>query len=259
MVTYNSGMERIFKALSDPSRRKLLDRLREKDGQTLAQLCEGLPMTRYGVMKHLRLLGDAHLVITRRVGREKLHFLNPVPIQLIHDRWISKFAQTWVGAMGALKTALEEIMPSNLKHVYEVYVRSTPEKVWQALTNPEFTRQYFYGTAMATDLKPGSKYTMDSPDGSAAIQGEILEVVPNRKLVMTFNACHDTEAKSDRASRVTWEIRPYSGSVLIVLTHDDFDGETSTYKSVRLGWNPVLSGLKTLLETGEPLVIGSKA
>ncbi len=251
-------MEEAFRALADPSRRKLLDRLREKDGQTLAELCEGLPMTRYGVMKHLRLLEEAHLVVTRREGREKLHFLNSVPIQLIHDRWISKFAKPWVSAMGALKSALEESMPSNLKHVYEVYIKSTPENVWQAITNPEFTRQYFYGTTLQAELKPGSRYTYNNADGGVALSGEILEVQPNRKLVMTFNATHNPESKADRASRVTWEIRPYSGSVLVILTHDDFDGETATYKSVQPGWNPVLSGLKTLLETGAPLEIGTK-
>jgi DNA-binding transcriptional ArsR family regulator len=99
---------RVFKALADPTRRFLLDRLFLRDGRTLTELESGLEMTRFGVMKHLRILEDAALIITRRSGREKLHFLNPVPIRLIHDRWIGKYRQRHVSALAALKTELEE-------------------------------------------------------------------------------------------------------------------------------------------------------
>ena len=101
-------MDEVFKALADPTRRSLLDALREDDGQTLTALEEGLPMTRFGVMKHLRVLEAAGLVTTRRRGREKLHFLNPVPIRLIHDRWVSKYAEPWVSALSGIKRELEE-------------------------------------------------------------------------------------------------------------------------------------------------------
>ena len=101
-------MDEVFKALADPTRRSLLDALREDDGQTLTSLEEGLPMTRFGVMKHLRVLEAAGLVTTRRRGREKLHFLNPVPIRLIHDRWVSKYAEPWVSALSGIKRELEE-------------------------------------------------------------------------------------------------------------------------------------------------------
>jgi DNA-binding transcriptional ArsR family regulator len=101
-------MDEVFKALADPTRRRLLDELRAEDGQTLSALEEGLPMTRFGVMKHLRVLEVANLVVTRRRGREKLHFLNPVPIRQIHDRWVSKFAEPWVSALTDLKRELEE-------------------------------------------------------------------------------------------------------------------------------------------------------
>ncbi len=99
--------DRVFKALADPTRRHLLDRLFERDGRTLTDLESELEMTRFGVMKHLRILEDAGLVVTRRSGREKLHYLNPVPIRLIHDRWISRFAEPLVGRMAELKTRLE--------------------------------------------------------------------------------------------------------------------------------------------------------
>jgi DNA-binding transcriptional ArsR family regulator len=100
--------DRVFKALADPTRRFLLDRLFARDGRTLGELESELEMTRFGVMKHLRILEGAGLVVTRRSGREKLHFLNPIPIQLIHDRWISKYRQTQVTALVSLKTELEE-------------------------------------------------------------------------------------------------------------------------------------------------------
>src|SRR3954469_1354921 len=101
-------MDAVFKALADPTRRSLLDELFKRDGQTLSALERRLPMTRFGVMKHLRLLEEAGLVTTRRHGREKLHFLNPVPIRLIHDRWVSKYAEPWAATLTALKRTLEE-------------------------------------------------------------------------------------------------------------------------------------------------------
>ena len=101
-------MDKVFKALADPTRRSLLDELFREDGQTLSALEARLPMTRIGVMKHLRVLEAAGLVTTRRRGREKLHFLNPVPIRLVHDRWVSKYAEPWAAALSELKTTIEE-------------------------------------------------------------------------------------------------------------------------------------------------------
>jgi DNA-binding transcriptional ArsR family regulator len=101
-------MDEVFKALADPTRRSLLDELFERDGQTLSELEGRLPMTRFGVMKHLRVLEEAGLVKTRKRAREKLHFLNPVPIRLVHDRWVSKYAQPWTAALSDLKQDLEK-------------------------------------------------------------------------------------------------------------------------------------------------------
>jgi DNA-binding transcriptional ArsR family regulator len=100
--------DRVFRALADPTRRLLLDRLLERDGRTLGELEKEVEMTRFGVMKHLRALEEAGLVVTRRRGREKLHFLNPVPIRLIHDRWIDKYTESRVSALADLKHQLEE-------------------------------------------------------------------------------------------------------------------------------------------------------
>jgi DNA-binding transcriptional ArsR family regulator len=101
-------MDTVFKALADPTRRDLLDKLFKQDGQTLSALEQGLAMTRFGVMKHLRVLEEAGLVTTKRRGREKLHFLNPVPIRLVHDRWVSKYAEPWAAALTGLKKDIEE-------------------------------------------------------------------------------------------------------------------------------------------------------
>src|SRR5512146_659422 len=123
----------VFRALADPTRRGLLDELFKRDGQTLGALEQRLPMTRFGVMKHLKVLEEAGLVVTKRRGREKLHFLNPVPIRLVHDRWVSKYAEPWTAALSGLKTELEKTM----EKVFEIYIKTTPERLWQAIVNPE--------------------------------------------------------------------------------------------------------------------------
>ena len=101
-------LDRVFKALADPTRRQLLDELYKRDGQTLTELESRLPMSRFGVMKHLKVLEGAHLVTTQKRGREKLHFLNPVPIRLVHDRWVSKYAEPWAATLSGLKKTIEE-------------------------------------------------------------------------------------------------------------------------------------------------------
>jgi uncharacterized protein YndB with AHSA1/START domain/DNA-binding transcriptional ArsR family regulator len=250
-------LEPVFRALSDPHRRGLLDRLRERDGQSLGDLGEALPgMTRFGVMKHLKVLEEAGLIATRRSGRRKLHFLNPVPIRLLADRWISRYAAPLVGHMADVKHHLEATSPmSEPKHVYEVYLRATPERVWQALTDSELTKQYYYGNTVESDWKPGSSLVYRNPDGSEAIQCEIVEADPPRRLVHTFFFPGTDESPS----RCTWSIESRGEATLLVLTHDEFDGESQTYRSVAHGWVPILSGLKTLLETGQPLEISYPA
>jgi uncharacterized protein YndB with AHSA1/START domain/DNA-binding transcriptional ArsR family regulator len=248
--------EAVFKALADPTRRKLLDRLFKRDGQTLGELCERLEMTRFGAMKHLRLLEDAHLVVTRKAGREKLHYLNPIPIRRIHDRWIGKFREPITKALVDLKDELEGVtVMASPKHVYEVFIRTTPEKLWDAITNPEMTKKYFYGSRVRTSLEKRAPIRYVDDDEKDMIHGEVVEVVPNKRLVTTFITSWDPAMKDDPPSRVTWEIEQRGETCKLTLTHDGFADETKTYKSVGPGWNPVLSGLKTLLETGKPLVI----
>ena len=250
-------MEAAFRALADPNRRRLLDRLRERDGQALGELEATLPgMTRFGVMKHLRVLEDAHLVTTRRDGRRKLHFLNPVPIQLIADRWISRYAAPWVSGLADLKHTLEAPGPMSApKQVYEIFIRTTPERLWQAITDGELTKQYYYGTEVRSDLEPARPFQYFGGDGNLMLDGEIVEIDPPRRLVTTFAAVWDPATAGDRPSRVTWEIEPMGATCKLTLTHDDFDGETATYRNVAGGWSFILSGLKSVLETGEPLQV----
>ena len=246
-------LESAFRALADPNRRTLLDRLRERDGRSLGELVAELPeMTRFGVMKHLRVLEEANLVTTRRDGRRKLHFLNPIPLRLIADRWISRYAAPLVETMADVKHSVEKrAMAEAPRHVYEVYIRATPEEVWRALTDSELTRRYYYDNSVESDWTPGSRLVYRNPDGTEAITGEILEADAPRRLVHTFFFPGTNESPS----RCTWTIEPRGAATLLTLTHDDFDGETSTYRSVAHGWVPILSGLKTLLETGDALEI----
>src|SRR5919202_4620568 len=148
-------MDEVFRALADPTRRSLLDELFREDGQTLGALEQRLPMTRFGVMKHLRVLERAGLVVTRRRGREKLHYLNVVPIRLIHDRWVSKYTEGWAAALSDLKRSLEA---GAMEKVFEIYIKTTPERLWEAITNPELRRRYSFGVVVESDWEPGSRY-----------------------------------------------------------------------------------------------------
>jgi uncharacterized protein YndB with AHSA1/START domain/DNA-binding transcriptional ArsR family regulator len=246
-------LEPAFRALADAHRRLLLDRLRERDGQTLGELEAALPqMTRFGVMKHLRVLEEAHLVATRRAGRRKLHFLNPVPIRLIADRWISRYAAPVVDAMADIKHRVERTPMSDApKHVYEVYIAAPVERVWQALTDSDLTQQYYYGNTVESEWTPGSPMVYRNPDGTTSIECVVVEADPPHRLVHTFFFPGTDESPS----RCTWTIEARGAASLLTLVHDDFDGETSTYRSVAHGWVPVLSALKTVLETGKPLEI----
>ena len=166
-------MDAVFSALADPTRRDLLDALFREDGQTLGALVQRFSMTRFGVMKHLKLLEEAGLVVTRRRGREKLHYLNPVPIRLVHDRWVSKYAEPWTAALSEIKERLETPM----EKVFEIYIRTSPERLWEAITDPEIRSKYNFGASIISDWSVGSRFEMDSPGGLLG-EGEILEVRP---------------------------------------------------------------------------------
>ncbi|MGI9079420.1 MAG: ArsR/SmtB family transcription factor [Acidimicrobiales bacterium] len=241
-------MDEVFKALADPTRRSLLDELFRADGQTLSELEERFAMTRFGVMKHLNQLEKAGLVVTKRRGREKLHFLNPVPIRLVHDRWVTKFAEPWAAALSDIKHRLETPM----EKVFEIYIRTTPERLWEAITDSEIRSKYNFGARITSDWTPGSRMEMATPDGSLVLgEGENLEVDPPRRLVQTMVALWSDEVKSEGTSRVTWEIEPVGDSCRLLVTHDQL--REGANEQLYGGWPMILSGLKTWLETGELL------
>lgn len=250
-------MAPVFRALADPGRRELLDRLFERDGQTLGELCEYLPeMTRFGVMKHLGVLEEAGLVTTQRVGREKRHFLDPVPIRLVHDRWTGKFAEAIAGSLSTLKMQLETPM-DRIDHVYSIYIKAAPERVWRAITDGDDTLKYYYGTRVTSDWRAGSKLSYTYPDGSVAASGEVLEIDAGRSIVMSFHPRWDPAIDAEGPVRMTWLVEGTDdgGSRLTVTsalipgskTEADFSG----------GVVYIVSGLKTYLETGAPMAVAA--
>ncbi|MFJ6567121.1 SRPBCC domain-containing protein [Streptomyces sp. NPDC091292] len=260
--------DRVFKALSDPTRRLLLDRLFERDGRTLTELESDVDMTRFGVMKHLRLLEEAGLVVTRKAGREKLHFLNAVPIRLIHDRWIDKYTEPQVSALVDLKNELETAMTTTEKtgttvQVHRVFIKATPQAIWTAITDPDWTRRYGYRAVAEYDLRPGGSFRALAGDGmpgmaadACMVEGEVIEVDPPHRLVQTWRPTWMDEP----FTKLTYEIKEGENGVCsLTLTHDVRDAPQTgaqvagEAEGAGGGWPETLSDLKSLLETGESL------
>ena len=248
MVSYSDRMEPVFKALADPTRRALLDELFRQDGQPLGALAARFAMTRVAVAKHLGLLEAAGLVVTRRSGREKLHYLNPVPIRLVHDRWVSKYTEVWAAGLAELKNDLE----ATVEKVFEIYIRTTPDRLWHAIIDPEIRARYQFGSRVESDWAPGSDYqVVHAGAPGPLLAGENLEVDPPRRLVQSYRALWDDDVASEGTSRVTWEIEPVGDSCRLTVTHDQLREDADPH--VYGGWPMILSGLKTWLETGEEL------
>jgi uncharacterized protein YndB with AHSA1/START domain len=248
-------MEPVFKALADPSRRLLLDRLFDRDGQTLGELSAQLPeMTRFGVMRHLDVLESAGLIETRKVGREKHHYLNPVPIRLVADRWIGKFAAPIVGAMTDLKQELEATMLAP-DHVYSVLIRATPERIWRAITDGHETERYYFGTRVDSDWSTGGRVVYTDPDGSVAADGAVIDIDPGRRVTLSFHPRWSPEIEAEGPVQMTWEIEPAGAGVskLTVVTAGIIAGGV-VQREFEGGVVQIVSGLKTLVETGEPLM-----
>ncbi|HEX4719826.1 MAG TPA: metalloregulator ArsR/SmtB family transcription factor [Thermoleophilaceae bacterium] len=260
-------MDDVFRALADPSRRRLLDRLNARNGQTLRDLCAGLDMARQSVSKHLAVLEAANLVTSVRRGREKLHYLNAAPINQIGERWIASYERDRIEALADLKRALEDTTAVDQPtFVYSTYIHTTPEQLWQALTEPAFTRRY-WGVTFDTDWEPGSTMTWHQR-GTASDDPEqvVLESDPPRRLSYTWHTMTDELAASlditddareriaaEKRSRVTFDIEPLGEVVKLTVVHDGFESGSLMASMVSQGWPSVLSNLKTLLETGETL------
>ena len=267
MATYpRNEMDGAFRALADPSRRRLLDTLNERNGQTLRDLCSGLDMARQSVSKHLAVLEAAGLVTTVRRGREKLHYLNAAPINEISERWINRYERARVHVLADLKRALEDTSMANPSFVHTSYIKTTPERLWQALTDPAFTERY-WGATFDSDWKPGSTMTWVQRGVTTADPDQVvLESDPYRRLAYSWHTFSPELADSldltdearerivaEQRSKVSFDIEPLGELVKLTVIHAGFEPGSVVASMVSQGWPPILSSLKTLLETGEPL------
>lgn len=250
-MTVPPTVDAVFKALADPTRRALLDRLHADNGQTLGELCEDVAMARQSVTQHLAVLEEANLVTTVRRGREKLHYLNPVPLHEMQERWIDKFERPRLRALSAVKRRAEEAMTDKPAFVYVTYIESTPEQVWHALTDAEVSASY-WGHHNVSDWKVGSRWEHQRTDGSgiADVVGTVVESDPPTRLVTTWAPPDDTDHEHE--TRVTFAIEQHGDIVRLTVTHEDLANEAER-AGVASGWAAVLSNLKSLLETGTPL------
>jgi len=247
-------METVFKALADGSRRKVLDALFEEDGQTLQALCKTVAFTRQGLSKHLRILEEAGLIISEFQGREKKHYLNPVPLHEVTERWIAKYAHEQLVAVSALKNSLEESDMIKKEFAYETYIHASKDKVWEALTNPEFTAQYFYSTRVESSWESGAvvRYRY-AGDDHVAVEGQVIESDPPNKLAITWQALYDESVAAEAPSRVTFSLDENNGQTRLRIVHDQFPEDSAIFESISEGWPWIIAGLKSLLETGKAL------
>ncbi|MBS0244664.1 MAG: helix-turn-helix domain-containing protein [Proteobacteria bacterium] len=262
----------VFKALADPTRRMLLDHLFERDGQTLKELEGCAAMTRFGVMKHLRILEAANLVVTRKSGREKLHFLNPIPIKEIHDRWIAKYKEREASALLELKAKLEKrtdhmAEKAETTQVYRIVIKASAQAIWDAITKPEWSERYGYGGRVIYDLKAGGRFTHKASPAMRTfglpediIVGEVVESDPPHRLVQTWHPLFDPDTTAEPPTRLTYEIAEHSNGICTLTVTHDVAGAPLVARMIPGGSDParggggwpwILSDLKSVLETGK--------
>lgn len=250
-------MDAAFKALADPTRRLLLDRLRERNGQTLGELCERLEMARQSVTQHLDVLVSADLVTVVRRGRQRLHYLNLAPIHEIERRWIAGFDRPRLQALSDIRSQAEEYAMAETSvsaptYVYVTYIRASAEHVWRALTDADLTARY-WGHANVSDWQQGSSWEHRRTDGSEAVDvvGRVLTAEPPNRLVITFEDKPDAASLRD-PSVVTFLVEPHEDIVRLTVTHENLPDQ-EMFDGISHGWPAVLANLKSLLETGEVL------
>jgi DNA-binding transcriptional ArsR family regulator/uncharacterized protein YndB with AHSA1/START domain len=261
-------VDEVFRALANGSRRQLLDRLNERNGQSLEELCDGMNMVRQSVSKHLAILEEANLVTVLRRGRRRLHYLNPVPINEIAERWIGRYEVARVRALHNLKQALEELEMEKPEFVYKTYIRTTPQQLWKALTKPSFTQNY-WGVTFETDWRSGSTMTWTQGDVKMSDPEQVVvDSEPFRRLSYTWHtftsewAEHNNytdevlaDFRSGPRSKVTFDLEAIGDLVKLTVVHDGFEPGSSVLASISEGWPVILSSLKTVLETGTPLAL----
>ena len=270
MAAHVPDIDDVFRALADSGRRRLLDNLNARSGQTLRELCAEMDMARQSVSKHLAVLESAGLVSTVWRGREKLHYLNPAPIGEISERWIKQYDRGRVSALADLKRSLEEHPVDKPSFVYSTYIHTTPQRLWEALTDPAFTERY-WGLTFETDWQAGSPVTLRQWGLTIADPEQVvLESDPFRRLSYTWHTFtpewrHLAREKVgfddeflDRIaleprSKATFEIDDLGDLVKLTVIHDGFEAGSEVLQTISQGWPHVLSNLKTLLETGDIL------
>jgi len=258
-------LDSAFKALADPTRRLLLDRLRQQNGQTLTELCSSLEMARQSATQHLDQLVQANLVTVVRRGRERLHYLNPVPIREIGERWIAAYDAPRLTALSSIRHRAEEYAMTESTttqptietttavptYVYVTYIKASAEQVWQALTDADLTARY-WGHANVSDWHVGSPWEHRRVDGSDAVDvvGTVLEAAPPTRLTITFE--DSDEDRTNGPSVVSFVVEPHEGIVRLTVTHENLPN-VEMLNGISRGWPAVLANLKSLLETGDVL------
>ena len=267
-------LDDVFKALGEPTRREILDILAARPGLTVNELAEHFPTSRYAIRKHLLVLEKANLISYKWDRPAKKLYMNAIPIQMIYDRWISEYSRYWARGLTSLKYDLEnaaetsgenETMSADssnesqneVSQVYVVYIKTTSEKLWEALQNPEFTRQYYMGMDihMGAGVNEPIEYVHTGEQGEKLVRvyGQVLEIEPLKKLVHTFNPPLPESGEKPPETTVTYEIEEMGAMTKLTVTHTGFGEARELFTATQEGWALILNGLKSLLETGEGL------
>lgn len=256
-------MDTVFRALADETRRAILDLLLARDGQTLSELEAALndrrEMTRFGVMKHLKVLEEANLVIPRRAGRFKHHHLNVVPLQEVADRWIEPLVAGPVARhILDFKSQLEgnsEMSDAKPSFVMSTYIRCTQDALWDALTQPDrIALHQFMPVVVKGAVIVGDRLVYELPDGETMLAETVLEVEPKSRLAFTFEP--GWQGEKPEISRFVYEIDARDGQCRLTILHYEL---TQDLDGIGDGWAKCLASLKSLLETGEPLAFSNAA
>lgn len=243
-------MDELFKALNDPARRALLDSLRRKDGQSLSELEEQLDMTRFGVMKHLKVLEDAHLIVTRKQGRFKYHYLNALPLQEMLDRWVAPFLRPQAQALSDLKTQLERATDMGKPDfMMQTFIRCTQDALWDALTKADQMAAYhFMCNEVHGDARPDTVTEFIKPDGEAMLRQVTKEMDPKTRIAMTFEPLF--MGPNAPASHMVYLIEPQGEVCMLTIEHYDMAPGQEGFAE---GWARLAASLKSYLETGSAL------
>ncbi|MEM9394116.1 MAG: SRPBCC domain-containing protein [Pseudomonadota bacterium] len=249
-------MDSIFKALNDPTRRALLDSLRQKDGQSLQDLQTTSDMTRFGIMKHLGILEDAGLVVPVKKGRFKYHYLNAVPLQEVIDRWIDPFlAKPAARGVISLKSKLEgskmmfDLASTKPDFVSQTFIRCPLDALWHALVDEEEAMKYhFLATAAKGSLaEEGATLAFTGPSGNLMLNMNVISIHPKSEIVMTFAPFFS--GKEEQTSTCRYIVSDEGDQCRLIIEHYNIP---PGHEGVADGWSRIAAGLKTYLETGRP-------